>query len=284
MKKFVELIESISMVESAVEKKEKVVKMRNKKTGREISVISNAIAEYEEMGYELVEGCGSKTKKESEDEDSDDEDEIKEGASEKKEKVIRMKHKESGKEIVVVATAKDRYVQLGYELVEGCGSKTKKESKDEDEIKEGALEKKEKVVRMKHKESGKEIVVVSTAKDRYVQLGYELVEGYTVIDHKPIPREDDYMGRFQLSDNNETWEIYPIMPGDNFAKEIKATHQIIPIRHILKSAPPGGTSGGYLRYAKILKTVVYVAVDESPEGGAVWEKWKTKNLIWKDDE
>jgi hypothetical protein len=55
-------------------------------------------------------------------------------------------------------------------------------------------------------------------------------------------------------------------PGDAHGEEIGATHRIF-VADVI---------GWPYRYAKVLKTVAYVAIDEDDEGCAVWEKWDIK--------
>lgn len=53
---------------------------------------------------------------------------------------------------------------------------------------------------------------------------------------------------------------------DDWAKEKGATHTLF-----TGEGPGRGT-----RPAKLLKTVLFVGVDEDPEGGIVWQKWDIK--------
>ena len=87
-----------------------------------------------------------------------------------KEKTVMMRHKTSGKEIVVVPSGVKEKQKLGYEVV-----------KEEVEIEEsgdmGPVNKgKEKTVMMRHKTSGKEIVVVPSGVKEKQKLGYEVVK------------------------------------------------------------------------------------------------------------
>jgi hypothetical protein len=59
---------------------------------------------------------------------------------------------------------------------------------------------------------------------------------------------------------------------DEWAGQRGATHTVrLTYRDLPHQSP--------LRGAKILKTVLYLAVDESPEGDIVWEKWDIRRHV-----
>lgn len=102
-------------------------------------------------------------------------------------------------------------------------------------------------------------------KKTYLKEDFDMNEESKKVQY--IPAESAAIGRFTEKENGHFFEIYPLMKNDSYAKQIKATHMI----HV-------GTrkfSREYLRYVKLKKTVVDVAVDEAG-GKPIWEKWHIK--------
>ena len=97
------------------------------------------------------------------------------------------------------------------------------------------------------------------------------------LEERKIPKESEVMGSFTHKDTNVRFEIYPLLPSDTWAKKEGATHQIHPFGKTYGTQIAGDY---HIRYAKIKKTVVYVAVDEDHAGRPVWEKWKIKQFQW----
>lgn len=73
------------------------------------------------------------------------------------------------------------------------------------------------------------------------------------------------LGSFREAEYGHTFE-YAVRPNDGVDFAPDAPHIIY----------VGGAVGDRTRYAKVLKTVAWVATDEDAEGQPVWQKWAIK--------
>lgn len=76
-----------------------------------------------------------------------------------------------------------------------------------------------------------------------------------------------FTGSFVLKENGRLFYFTPLQPDDEYGKSILATH-LLEVSNDSFHWP--------YRYARILKTVAYVATDED-EFGPIWDKWPIKN-------
>lgn len=82
------------------------------------------------------------------------------------------------------------------------------------------------------------------------------------------------LGCFKEASEGNYFE-YAVRPNDNtnFAPDCPHVVYFTPLKP--------GMDQGY-RYARILKTVAYICVDETPEGEPVYEKWSIKDHHYYD--
>ncbi len=71
-------------------------------------------------------------------------------------------------------------------------------------------------------------------------------------------------GNFTLIENRKTFFFEPT--SNDWAKSHGATHDLLL------------QNGEVRRAVRLLKTVAYVAVDESADGSPVWQKWLIRDL------
>jgi len=80
--------------------------------------------------------------------------------------------------------------------------------------------------------------------------------------------DQNYVGAFKEREHGKSFEFDDKPPCD-WSKGQGATHTVYVNDFI----------GANTRPAKVLKTVAYVGIDMTDEGGILWEKWQVRRLF-----